>query len=163
MAMTMNIQTPKDLFYYNLCTMYDVEQKLVQVLQTLAQETQNQQVKEAFLEHEQQTRQHVRNLEQCFQIMGQQPQTIDAHAVDGLKQDHDAFSQMQSPEMLHTMFDIAAASKSEYLEMAAYNGLIQAANALGLQQCIPLFQQNLQQEEATAKKLAMLAQQMGQQ
>jgi ferritin-like metal-binding protein YciE len=157
------IQQPQELFLYNLCVMYDAEQRLTQVLPVLAQECQNQQVKEAFLLHEQETRQHVRNLEQCFQILGRQPSALENHAVVGLKQDHDAFlSQNPSPTAL-TMFDLNAGSESEYLEMAAYNALIDSANALGLQQCVPLFQQNLQQEEAAAKKLATLAHHLGRQ
>ena len=156
------IQSPQDLFLYNLCAIYDVEQKLTQVLPTLAQEAQNPQVREAFTEHLQETQQHVRNLEQCFQIVGRQPMQLETYAVTGLKQDHDAFLQQQpSPEAL-TMFDIVAGSKSEYLEMAAYSALIVSANSLGWQQCIPLFQENLQQEEAAAKKLAALGHQIGQ-
>jgi ferritin-like metal-binding protein YciE len=161
--MMATIQQPQELFLYNLCAMYDAEQKLTQVLPVLAQESQNQQVKEAFLQHEQETRQHVRNLEQCFQILGRQPSALENHTVVGLKQDHDAFLlQNPSPAAL-TMFDLHAGSESEYLEMAAYNALIDSANALGFQQCVPLFQQNLQQEEAAAKKLATLAHQIGQQ
>lgn len=159
----MAIQNPQDLFFYDLCAMYDVEQKLVQVLPTLAQESQYSQIRDAFTEHEQETRQHVSNLEQCFQILGRQPAPLESHSVVGLKQDHDAFLQQQpSPDAL-TMFDLHAGSKTEYMEMAAYNALIDAANSLGLQQCIPLFQQNLQQEEAAARKLAALTHQLGQQ
>lgn len=156
------IQSPQDLFLYDLCAIYDAEQKLTQVLPTLAQEAQHPQVREAFTQHLQETQQHVRNLEQCFQILGRQPMGLENHAVAGLKQDHDAFLQQQPSPAALTMFDIAAGSKSEYLEMAAYSSLIDAANSLGLQQCVPLFQQNLQQEEAAAKKLAGLAHQLGQ-
>jgi ferritin-like metal-binding protein YciE len=159
----MTIQSPQDLFFYDLCAMYDVEQKLVQVLPTLAQESQYSQIREVFAQHEQETRQHVSNLEQCFQILGRPPVQLESHSVVGLKEDHDAFLQQQpSPDAL-TMFDLHAGSQTEYMEMAAYNALIDAANSLGLQQCIPLFQQNLQQEEAAARKLAVLTHQLGQQ
>src|SRR5712692_9309169 len=47
--------------------------------------------------------------------------------------------------------------------MAAYYSLIDAANSMGLQQCVKLFQQNLQQDEAEAKKLATIAHQLNQQ
>jgi len=87
----MVMQTPQDLFFYDLCAMYDAEQKLVQALPVLARECQIPQVSEAFLEHQQETIQHVRNLEQCFQLLGRQPLTLENHAVAGLKQDHDAF------------------------------------------------------------------------
>src|SRR6266851_1977281 len=47
--------------------------------------------------------------------------------------------------------------------MAAYYSLIDAAHSMGLQQCVQLFQQNLQQDEAEAKKLATIAHQLNQQ
>ncbi|MFL5691778.1 MAG: ferritin-like domain-containing protein [Ktedonobacteraceae bacterium] len=156
----MQIQSPKDLFFYELCSMYDVEQKLTQVLPTLAQESNNSQAKEAFMQHEQETRQHVRNLEQCFQMLGMQPQAVENQAVSGLKKDHDTFKQQQQPPQILTMFDLSAGYKTEFLEIAAYQSLIAAANTLGLQQCAQLFQQNLQQEEAAAKKLSTIAQQL---
>jgi ferritin-like metal-binding protein YciE len=159
----MNVQTPQDLFFYDLCAMYNVEQKLVQMLPELAKESQERQVSQAFLEHQKETEHHVQNLEQCFQILGRSPVDLENHTITGLKEDHDAFiGQKPSPQVL-TMFDIAAGAKSEHLEIAAYRNLIQSANALGFQKCVPLFQQNLQQEEAAARKLEGFAQQLGQQ
>jgi ferritin-like metal-binding protein YciE len=157
------IQSPRDLFYYDLCTMYDAEQKLVQVLPQLAQECQNNQARDAFTQHEQETRQHVRNLEQCFQILGSQPMALENHTINGLKQDHDTFVQQQPPREALTMYDIDAGYQSEHIEMAAYYRLIDAAHSMGLQQCVQLFQQNLQQDEAEAKKLAIIAHQLNQQ
>jgi len=158
-----SIQSPRDLFYYDLCAMYDAEQKLVQVLPQLAQECQDNQAREAFTQHEQETRQHVRNLEQCFQILGSQPMAQENHTITGLKQDHDTFVQQQPPREALTMFDIDAGYQSEHIEMAAYHRLIDAANSMGLQQCVQLFQQNLEQDEAEAQKLATIAHQLNQQ
>ncbi len=157
------IRSPRDLFYYDLCAMYDAEQKLVQVLPQLAQECQDKQAREAFTQHEQETRQHVRNLEQCFQILGSQPTALENHTINGLKQDHDTFVQQQPPREALTMYDIDAGYQSEHIEMAAYYRLIDAAHSMGLQQCVQLFQQNLQQDEAEAKKLATIAHQLNQQ
>lgn len=157
------IQSPRDLFYYDLCAMYDAEQKLVQVLPQLAQECLDNQARDAFTQHEQETRQHVRNLEQCFQILGSKPTALENHTIDGLKQDHDTFVQQQPPREALTMFNVDASYQSEHIEMAAYHRLIDAANSMGLQQCVPLFQQNLQQDEAEAKKLATIAHQLNQQ
>jgi ferritin-like metal-binding protein YciE len=143
--------------------MYNTEQQLTQILPKLAQEAQNDQVRQALLDHEQETKQHVRNIEQCFQILGIQPTQTTEHAVTGLKQDHDTFLQNKPTPNVLTMFDIESAAKSEYLEMAAYQSLIASADLLGYQQCVPLLKQNLQQEEAAAQKLARLALQLGKQ
>ena len=158
------IQSPQQLFLLQLAEMYDIEQRLTQVLPELAQEVQNPEVKEAFSQHLQETQQHVRNLEQCFQILGQQPVAMPNHTVVGLKQDHDSFMQQFQPsDSILTMFDLNAGCQSEHLEIANYNSLIDAANNLGFQQCVPLFQQNLQQEEAAAQRLSTIAHQLGQQ
>ncbi|TMD74094.1 MAG: DUF892 family protein, partial [Chloroflexi bacterium] len=52
----MAIQSPRDLFLYGLCSMYDVERKLDQMLPILAQESLDAQAREAFTQHEQETR-----------------------------------------------------------------------------------------------------------
>ncbi len=157
----MAIRSPQDFFYYDLCAMYDVERKLLQMLPQLAQECQNDQAREAFMQHEQETRQHVRNLEQCFQILGSQPQAMDNHTVNGLKHDHDSFLQQQPPNEALTLFDLYAGYQGEYIEIAAYHTLIDAANNLGLALCVQLFQENLLQEVEAAKKLSTIAHQYG--
>ena len=156
----MAIQSPRDLFFYDLCATYDAEQKLTQILPILAQECINPQAREAFMQHEEETFQHVRNLEQCFQILGSQPRALENHTVAGLRQDHDIFLQQQPPQEAITMFDLTTGYKTEHMEIAAYHTLIDAASSMGLQQCVQLFQQNLQQEEAAARKLATIAHQL---
>ena len=61
------------------------------------------------------------------------------------------------------MFDLGGASKTEYYEIASYKGLIEKANLLGEKSCVPLLQENLQQEEAMAKKVEQISQTLGKQ
>lgn len=159
----MALQNPRDLFLYDLRAMYDVEQKLAQILPVLAQESMDNAAREAFLTHEQETRQHIRNLEQCFQMVGSQPATLESNVVAGFKKDHDAFLQQQPPVQALVLFDLHTAYQSECLEIAAYHNLIETASSLGLQGCVQLFQQNLQQEVSASQKLATIAHQYIQQ
>ncbi len=160
---TIAIKSPRDLFLYDLCVMYDVEQKLAQMLPVLAQESIDAMARDTFTLHEQETRQHIRNLEQCFQILGNQPMSLENHTTAGLKQDHDTFLQQQPPLEALMLFDLHAGYQSECLEIAAYHNLIDEANSLGLQDCALLFQQNMQQEINASKKLADIAHQYEQQ
>src|SRR5947209_3991243 len=157
----MAIQSPRDLFLYGLCAMYDVERKLDQMLPILAQESLDAHASESSTKHEQETRKHISNLEQCFQILGSQPMIVENNMVAGLRRDHDTFLQQQPPAQALTMFDLYAGYQSGCLEIAGYNSLIDAANSIGLSQCVPLLQQNLQQEIAASQKLAALAHQLG--
>ena len=154
----MAIQNPRDLFLYDLRAMYDLEQKMAQMLPVLAQECMDNAAREAFVLHEAETRQHILNLEQCFQILGSQPATLENNAAAGLKQDHDDFLQQQPPPQALILFDVRAGYLSECLEIAAYHNLIDAANGLGLSDCVLLMQQNLQQEMNAAQKLSAIAQ-----
>ncbi len=139
--------------------MYDAEQKLVEMLPLLAQECLNAEARDAFMLHEQETRQQIRNLEWRFQSFGSQPSMMENHTIAGLKRDHDTFLQQRPPREALTLFNLHVGYKSEYIEIAAYHNLIDAANSLGLQQCVQAFQQNLQQEMEAAKKLGTIAHQ----
>lgn len=160
--MAIQIHSPRDLFLYDLCAMYDIEQKMMRMLPVFAQECLDNQGRQAFLMHEQETRQHIRNLEQCFQILGSQPRGIENYTAAGLQRDHDMFLQQQPPVEAVSMFVLHSGYQGECLEIAAYHDLIDKANSLGLQDCVQLFQQNLQQELKASNTLAAIAHQLGQ-
>ncbi len=160
--MAIQIQGPKDLFLYDLCAMYDIEQRMVRMLPLFAQECKDNQGRQAFLLHEQETRQHIRNLEQCFQIVGYQPMGIENHVAGGLQADHDSFLQQKPPTEAVSMFVLHAGYLSECLEIAEYHDLIDRANSLGLQNCVQLLQQNLQQEVNASATLAAITHQLSQ-
>jgi ferritin-like metal-binding protein YciE len=159
----MAIQSPAELFMEEMGSMYTAEQMILQILPQLAKESNNPQVTNAFQMHEQETRQHVQNLEQCFQILGQRPPQNDCYAVAGLKQDHDAFVKKNPTPDILTAFDLGAADKTEHLEMASYIGLIEKANLMGQPQVAQLLQRNLQQEQAMAQRVEQMSMQLGQQ
>jgi ferritin-like metal-binding protein YciE len=142
--------------------MYDIEQKMVRMLPVLAQECLDTQGRQAFIMHEQETRQHIRNLERCFQILGSQPSSIENYTAAGLQRDHDIFLQQKPPAEAVSMFVLHSGYQSECLEIAAYYELIDEANSLGLQDCVQLFQQNLQQEVNASNTLAAIVHQLGQ-
>jgi ferritin-like metal-binding protein YciE len=160
--MAIQIQSPRDLFLYDLCAMYDIEQKIARMLPVFAQECLDNQGRQAFMLHEQETRRQIRNLEQCFQLLGSQPTSIENHTAAGLQQDHDSFLQQKPPVEAVSMFVLHTGYQSECLEIAAYHDLIDKANSLGLQDCVQLLQQNLQQEVNASTTLAAIAHQLGQ-
>jgi ferritin-like metal-binding protein YciE len=78
---------------------------------------------------------------------------------EGLKKEHDEMIGEVS-EGLVDMVDAGAAARTEHYEIAAYNGLIEMARALGERQAVGLLEENLKEErealndvESVAKKL----------
>lgn len=160
----MSMTSPSDLFLHELGDIYDEENRLLQILPALASEVDNQQVKQAFQQHLQETQQQVKNIEQVFQLMGQQPKRQTCAAIQGLKQEHDTFMKQESPSpQIITLFDLGAAAKTEHYEIASYEGLIEQCQLMGQQDCAQLLRQNLQQEQAMAQRVSQLGKQLGQQ
>ena len=159
----MAVQSPTQLFMEEMGCMYNAEQIILQTLPQMAKESNNQQVTNALQMHEQETRQQVQNLEQCFQILGERPPRVACYAVAGLKQEHDEFVKENPTQDILTAFDLDTAYKTEHFEIGSYKGLIDKANMMGQTQVANLLQQNFQQEQAMAQRVEQLARQVDQQ
>ena len=159
----MAIQSPTQLFLEEMGSMYSAEQIMLQTLPQMAKESNNQQATNALQMHEQETRQQVQNLEQCFQILGERPPKVSCYAVAGLKQEHDEFVKENPTQDILTAFDLDTAYKTEHFEIGSYRGLIDKANMMGQPQVANLLQQNYQQEQAMAQRVEQISRQMGQQ
>ena len=125
------ITTPRDLFLHELGDILYVEQKLTEeVLPKLIQEVQDPDFRKGLERHLDQTRGHITNLEQIFDSMGEQSETEKCLGFEGLKAEHDEMTSEVS-ESLIDLVDAGAAARTEHYEIAAYNGLIEMARALG--------------------------------
>ncbi len=154
------ITTPRDLFLHELGDILYVEQKLTEeVLPKLIQEVQDPDFRKGLERHLDQTRGHITNLEQIFDSMGEQSETEKCLGFEGLKAEHDEMTSEVS-ESLIDIVDAGAAARTEHYEIAAYNGLIEMARALGESEAVGLLEENLKEErealrevESVAKKL----------
>jgi ferritin-like metal-binding protein YciE len=155
-----DITTPRDLFLHELGDILYVEQKLTEeVLPKLIQEVQDPDFRKGLERHLEQTRGHVTNLEQIFDSMGEQSETEKCLGFEGLKAEHDEMTSEVSDSLIDIV-DTGAAARTEHYEIAAYNGLIEMARALGESEAVGLLEENLKEErealrevESVAKKL----------
>lgn len=159
----MAMKTPQELFLHELGDMFDAEQKIVKMLPLLANESDNPEVKAAFEQHEQETMHQIGNLERCFAALGGKPEKVACEAIAGLKKEHDVFMKEGPSKEILTMFNLGGAYKTEYYEIASYKGLIEKATLMSQTECVHLLQENLQQEEAMAKKVEQMSRQLGMQ
>jgi ferritin-like metal-binding protein YciE len=155
-----DITTPRDLFLHELGDILYVEKNLTgEVLPKLIDEVQDPDFRKGLERHLEQTKGHVTNLEQIFDSMGEQSETEKCLGFEGLKKEHDEMIGEVS-EGLVDMVDAGAAARTEHYEIAAYNGLIEMARALGEREAVGLLEENLKEErealnevESVAKKL----------
>jgi ferritin-like metal-binding protein YciE len=157
----MSLATPHELFVHELADAMSAEQIILKMLPELAREARHPEVKQAIQEHERETRQQVKNLEQAFKQLGEQPEPTTCHAAEGLQKEHEALHEEQpTPEILE-MANLAGAAKTEHYEIATYTALVQMARDLGQREVATLLKENLDQEKAMAKRVQALSKELG--
>ena len=157
----MSLATPHELFVHELADAMSAEQIILKMLPELAKEARHPEVKQAIQEHERETRQQVKNLEQAFKQLGEEPEPTTCHAAEGLQKEHGALHEEKpTPEILE-MANLAGAAKTEHYEIATYTALVQMARDLGQREVANLLKENLDQEKAMAKRVQALSKELG--
>lgn len=149
----MPIANMQELFLHELAEIYDAEHTIVFGLEAMIQGASDEDLKSAVQNHLQQTRGHIQNLEQVFNQLGQEPYRETNEIAQGAaKELQQGLGEVhQSPELVDCVI-ISAAIKVEHFEIASYRGLITGAQQMGQQEeVVNLLQQNLQEEEETAR------------
>ena len=147
------METAHEFFLHELGDMLDAEQKLVEALGKQAEESSRPELKKAFESHQAQTEKQVERLQQVFQDLGERPEKTECKGIKGLIEEHDAFQEESPSEDLLDIFNVGAAVKVERYEISAYEGLIRLAQQMKHTKAVKLLNQNLKEEQQTAKKM----------
>jgi ferritin-like metal-binding protein YciE len=152
-----DIRTMDDLFVHQLKDIYYAEKRIVGALPQMIEKATSPELKSAFEAHLGETRNHVRRVEQVFQMHGVTPETVDCPAIDGIIDEADEVAgEVEDKRVLDAAL-IAAAQAVEHYEMTRYGTLIAWANALGRSDCGSVLKSSLNEEEAADKKLTKIA------
>ena len=140
------ITTPRELFLHELGDILYVEHQLGdEVLPMLINEVQLSEFRKALEQHLDETRGHITNLEQVFDLMGEQPTAEKCMGFEGLKKEHEELLGKVAADLKEGVH-AGAVARTEHYEIAAYSGLIEKARALGEQNAVTLFEETLKQE-----------------
>ena len=145
---------PRELFLHELGDVLYAEQTLVKTLPKLQEEASDEELASGFADHLEETRQHVKNVQQAFEQLGEPAKAEKCPGIEGIKKEHDDFvsNESPSPEVLNA-FLTGAAARTEHYEIAAYEGLVTMATAMGEDEVASLLSQNLEQEKAALRKV----------
>ena len=162
--MSTQMNDPRELFLHELGDVLYAERTLVKTLPKLQDEASDDELAEGFGEHLEETRQHVENLEQAFEAMGEPAKAEKCPAIEGIKKEHDEFvsNESPSPEVLNA-FLTGAGARTEHYEIAAYEGLITMAEAMGEDEVARLLNENLAQEQNALRKIQTIGKRLAQQ
>ena len=151
------LTNPKDLFLHELADSLYVERDLVSAtLPKLIGEVRDEELRSGLESHLQETRAHVRNVEQVFAQLGEEPQVEECIGFEGLKAEHEKLMSETSAELVD-LVDLGAAARTENYEIAAYESLRRMAKGLGEDKAVELLDENLKQEKEALREVEKIA------
>jgi ferritin-like metal-binding protein YciE len=152
-----DIKSMGDLFIQTLRDIYYAEKQILKAVPEMIEKSNDPQLKQAFLAHQSETKNHVTRLEQVFRLHGQEPKGMDCPAIDGIIEEaENIVGEVEDKSVLDAAL-IAAAQAVEHYEITRYGSLIAWAKELGRNDCAALLHQNLEEEKAADKKLTSIA------
>jgi ferritin-like metal-binding protein YciE len=151
------LSTLEDLLVEELKDLFDAENQLTRALPKMAKAATAPELKAAFEEHLEVTKQQVERLTRVFEEIGKPAKGKRCEAMKGLiTEGQELIKEDIDPEILDAGL-IRAAQKVEHYEMAGYGTVRTMAEALGHKEAARLLDQTLQEEGEADKKLTMIA------
>lgn len=152
-----SINTLQDLLIDELQDLYDAEQQLVKALPKMAKAARNEELKQGFLTHLEETKGHVGRIEQAFAKLGTEAKAKTCQAMKGLVKEGSEAIDLDAPDAIRDACLIGAAQRVEHYEIAAYGTARALAETLNESEVVSLLQETLDEEGATDKKLTAVA------
>ncbi|HET7442620.1 MAG TPA: ferritin-like domain-containing protein [Terriglobales bacterium] len=150
----------RELYLDELRDLHNAETQLVKALPKMAKAASNEQLREGFEEHLEQTREHVQRLERIFQMMGEKAKGKKCVGMEGLVKEG---SELMGEDFEDDVMDagiIGAAQRVEHYEIAAYGTAREFAEVLGEDEHASLLEETLNEEKETDRKLTEIASQI---
>ena len=146
-----------ELFLEELADIYDAEKQLIKALPKMAEKANSPELQSAFEDHLEQTQEHVRRLEEVFELFEQKPKGKKCEAMSGLIEEAQSLMKEEATPSVMDAALIAAAQKVEHYEIATYGCLRTWAELLGKDEAIDLLEETLSEEKDVDESLTDIA------
>lgn len=151
------LRTLDGLLLHELRDLHSAERQLTNALPKMADAASHEDLKNAFREHLDETREHVERLEEIFRDMGKNPEGKHCEAMEGLIREGEEIIAEGGDSALKDAALIAAAQRAEHYEIAGYGAAATYAKELDLDDAEDLLGETLSEEKAADKKLNKIA------
>ena len=153
----MKLNTLQKLYTDELRDLYNAENQLLKALPKMAKAASSEELKEAFEQHLEQTKGHVKRLEQVFGELDEKPKGKTCRAMKGLIQEGSEILEEDGETSVRDAGIIVAAQKVEHYELAGYGSVRTFAHLLGQNTAALILQATLDEESETNEVLNRLA------
>jgi ferritin-like metal-binding protein YciE len=136
---------------------YYAERQILKALPKMAKAAQNEQLRQAFIKHRDETEQHVERLQHVFEKLGTRARGQTCEAINGIiEEGEEIVGEFEKGAVLDAAL-LANAQAVEHYEIARYGTIVAWAEAAGQTDVVKLLQQTLDEEHKTNELLTKLA------
>jgi ferritin-like metal-binding protein YciE len=153
----MELKSLDDVLEAELKDLYSAEKQLVEALPDIVQAATSKELSDAVSEHLEETRNHVKRLEEVFQSIGMKPESEHCDGMEGLISEGSEVAEARGDGDARDAALIGAAQRVEHYEIAAYGTARTIAQQLGHTDAAKLLGQTLDEESAADEKLTKIA------
>ena len=149
---SLKLESLRDLYIEELRDLYSAETQLIKALPKMAEAASDSQLKQAFLDHLEQTENHAARLEQIFETLEEKASGETCQAMEGLVKEGSQMIKAHGDHVVRDSGLIGAAQRVEHYEIAGYGTARSLAQRLGEHEAAEILQETLD-EEAEADTL----------
>ena len=148
----------EEFFCDELKDIYWAEKHLVKTLPKMQKAATSADLKQAFADHLETTKEHVTRLEEVFGLMGKKPQAKKCDAMAGITEEGAGIiEETEKGTATRDVGLILAAQKVEHYEISTYGGLAQLARTLGHDDVADILETTLGEEKEADTLLTDIA------
>jgi uncharacterized protein (TIGR02284 family) len=150
------LNTPQEAYNFKLGAALKMEHTVLEkILDDSIDEAQDEQLKQLFRRHADETRQQIANLEQVFAAFGWEPDDSPCPVIEAIHKEAKMNIKKTDDSIVDAII-LSGAAETEHHEIATYEFLITNAIAMGREDVVSLLQQNLEQEQHTLREVQQL-------
>jgi ferritin-like metal-binding protein YciE len=153
----MGLGSLQDVFIEQLQDLRSAEQQLVAALPEMASAASTDELRAAFNEHLEETRGHLRRIDEILPTLSVQPSNETCEGMQGLIREGQKVLSMPGDAIAKDAAIIAAAQRVEHYEIAAYGTAATLAANLDLDDARDALEQTLDEEKSADKLLSKIA------
>jgi ferritin-like metal-binding protein YciE len=153
----MQLNSLEDVLAEQLGDLRSAEQQLIEALPKMQSAATSDELKKAFEHHLDETRDHLKRIEDIVESVGFHVPQETCEAMEGLIAEGEEIVQATGDPMAKDAALIAAAQRVEHYEIAAYGTAQTLAGELGLDEAKDMLDQTLDEESNADKLLTKIA------
>lgn len=151
------VDSLEQLLVHGVTDLYRAERQILPVLERLRAQARDEELEQAFAQHQLETQGHIERLERVFRSIGARPKNGASAVVAALAADGERLLSRNVGRDVRDAWLIATAQRLEHFEIANYGTARAHAETLGFTFAAQLLQQTLDEERAMDAKLTQLA------